>query len=108
MVSTGIVLLWVAQATADGRVRRNQLVGIRLASTMASDEAWLAAHRTAKRPTQAAGWCSILCVLPALLPTPMVFVVGAVLAGGVVIFSLVLYGAVVGRRAARSLAKNET
>ena len=44
MVGGGVLLIWTANAAASGRLKRNQLAGIRIASTMASEEAWLAAH----------------------------------------------------------------
>ena len=36
-------------AAANGRLRRNQYVGIRSPSTMRSDQAWVAGHRAALR-----------------------------------------------------------
>lgn len=44
------VMAGIARAAATGRIRRNQLIGIRLPSTMASDAAWHAGHRAAVGP----------------------------------------------------------
>lgn len=42
-----VVLVWTTTAAAAGRIRVNALVGIRTASTMASERAWRAGHRAA-------------------------------------------------------------
>ena len=107
MVGSGILVLWMAQAAASGRLRRNQLAGIRLPVTMASDSAWLAAHVAAKRPTQWAGWCSIASAVPSLLPVPVPIVLASVLIGAAGMIAFALYGASVGSRAARSLADGD-
>lgn len=103
MVGSGILMLWLARAAASGRLKRNQAAGIRLPSTLASDEAWLVAHRAAERPTQIAGWCAIVGAVPALLPVPLPAVVVAVLIGTLALLGFVLYGATLGSRAARDL-----
>lgn len=48
-VSVGISMLAVAvsRAAASGSLTRNGFIGIRMASTMSSDEAWTAGHRAA-------------------------------------------------------------
>jgi uncharacterized membrane protein len=75
MVGSGVLLWWMARAAASGRLKRNQFVGIRLPSTMASDKAWLAAHLRAQRATTIAGIAAIISGLVALLPVPMPVVV---------------------------------
>ncbi|HEV2071337.1 MAG TPA: SdpI family protein [Acidimicrobiales bacterium] len=42
---TGLGLLWVGYLSATERLPRNGLVGMRTRATMASDDAWFAAHR---------------------------------------------------------------
>lgn len=103
MGGAGLLMLWMAGAAASGRLKRNQFAGIRLAVTMSSDEAWLAAHRAAKRPTRIGGWCAIVSVVPAFLPVPLPAVVVAVLAGAIAMLGFALWGASVGSRAARDL-----
>ncbi|THJ67454.1 SdpI family protein [Arthrobacter echini] len=104
MVGAGLLMLWMANAAASGRLGRNPVAGIRLASTMASDEAWLVAHRAAKRPTVIAGWCAIVSAIPALLPVPLSVAVTSVLVGTAALLGFVLYGAKVGSRAAQDLS----
>lgn len=102
MVATGVVLLATARAGADGRLRRNGLVGIRTPATMASDEAWRAGHVAAEPATRWAGWVAIASGVPALLPVAVGVGVGSVLAGSAAVLALVVRGAVVAGRAARA------
>lgn len=103
MVGAGALVLWMAGAAASGRLRRNSFAGIRLPLTMASDDAWLVAHRAAKRPTVVAGWCAIVSAIPAVLPVPLAVVTTSVLAGAAALLGFVLYGAKVGSRAAKDV-----
>lgn len=102
MAASGVLLVWSARATADGRIRRNQIVGIRTFSTLASDEAWIAAHRRARGVTQWAGIAAIASGLGAALPVPIAWVLAGVIVGCLAMLVLVLFGAVVGGRAARA------
>jgi len=52
LIGAGIGLWVVAERTADGRIGRNKYAGIRLRSTRASDEAWVAGHQAAKQGTR--------------------------------------------------------
>ena len=104
MVGAGVLMLWLAQAAARGRLGRNPIAGIRLPVTIASDSAWLAAHQAAKRPTQWAGWCAITFALPSVLPIPLPIAVTSIFIGAVGLLAFVLYGASVGSRAARASA----
>ncbi|QOR69578.1 SdpI family protein [Ruania alkalisoli] len=56
VVAAGLLLVVVARRAAQGRIRRNPIAGIRTAATMASDEAWLAAHREGESLTALGGW----------------------------------------------------
>ncbi|WP_104087427.1 MULTISPECIES: SdpI family protein [unclassified Cryobacterium] len=107
MVGSGVLLLWMAQAAASGRLGRNQVAGIRLPLTMASDSAWLAAHVAAKRPIRWAGWCSIAAAVPSVLPVPLTIMLASSLIGAAGMITFTLYGASVGSRAARALSDGE-
>ncbi|MFC8680179.1 SdpI family protein [Microbacterium ureisolvens] len=100
MVGAGLLMLWLARAAASGRLGRNQLAGVRLPSTLASDKAWLAGHRAARRPTEIAGWCALASAAPALTPLPLPVVVGVVLLGALAMIAFTLWGAVLANRAA--------
>ncbi|MTB87881.1 SdpI family protein [Aeromicrobium senzhongii] len=102
MLATAALLWWMARAAAGGRLRRNAIAGIRTASTMASDEAWLAAHRRAERPTLAAAGVAFLVGLAPALPVGDDALFAVVMVGSVAILALVVHGAVVGGRAARA------
>jgi uncharacterized membrane protein len=52
---TGAVMVVVGRLAATGRLPRNILAGIRIPSTMRSDEAWRAGHRAAASALTAAG-----------------------------------------------------
>ncbi|WP_243226802.1 SdpI family protein [Microbacterium sp. CIAB417] len=104
MVGAGILIIWMARATASGRLMRNAVAGIRVPSTMASEEAWLAAHIRAKRPTTFGGVASIASGLVALLPVPETMLAASVLVGCGVMLAFVLYGARVGSRAAAEVS----
>lgn len=100
---SGILLLWLARATVSGRLGRNQIAGIRTGASLASDEAWLAAHRRAERPTRAAGIAAIAFAMCVFLPVAIEIVVLIIVLGLLVMLGLVLYGAKVGSDAAREL-----
>jgi len=107
MTGAGALLWWMARATASGGLGRNEWAGIRLPSTMASDEAWLAAHRRALRPNTWAAVVSAACGVITLAPVPMPLVLGGVLLGCLALLGFVLYGAYVGRNAAMALSAGE-
>ncbi|MEV7228117.1 MULTISPECIES: SdpI family protein [Polymorphospora] len=105
MTVSGAVIIWAARATASGRLGRNEITGIRTASTLSSDEAWLAAHRAARSVTEAGGWSVVaaaVAVLATASPVQMVVVVGA---GTTLLLVLVLVGARRGVRAATALPR---
>ncbi|OLT54478.1 SdpI family protein [Cellulosimicrobium sp. CUA-896] len=104
LLAAGLVLVWCARAAADGRLGRNQVAGIRTAATLASDEAWRAAHRRARPLSEGAGWV-LAAAGPVLLLVPGDSL-SAVVAGAAALIALGLTvaGAVVGSRAARATA----
>ncbi|WP_251153012.1 SdpI family protein [Cellulosimicrobium sp. Marseille-Q4280] len=102
LAGAGILLVWCARATASGRVGRNQVAGIRTATTLASDDAWRTAHRAARPLSEAAGWVLVAAA-------PVLFLVdgeGAelvvTLVATTVTLGLTVAGAVVGTRAVRA------
>lgn len=103
MTGSGILLFWMAKATSSGRLGRNQVAGIRIPSTLASDEAWLAAHRRAERPTLWGALFVGAAGVGAILPVPLPVVVVSVLVGCVAMLGFVLYGARVGSVAAKAV-----
>ncbi|MCP2031125.1 putative membrane protein [Okibacterium sp. HSC-33S16] len=104
LIAGGTVVLAVARATASARIGRNPIAGIRIPATMASDEAWLVAHRAAERHTTLGAWCAFASVIPAILPVPFGVAVVSILVGSIAMMVLVLIGAAVGARAARGLS----
>lgn len=107
MLGTGVLLIWMARAAASGRLKRNDLAGIRIPSTMASDEAWLAAHARAERPTIYAGMVSAASGIFALLPLPLAAVAIGVLVSASIMLALVLYGARTGGKAATAVTNDD-
>ena len=66
------------RAAASGKLKRNSIAGIRTSKTMASEEAWRAAHVRTKTLTMVAGAVSLIGGVIALLPIgigPMMFAV---------------------------------
>lgn len=56
MVGSGILLISVANRTADGRLGPNGWAGIRTAATRSSPEAWAAAHKAGHGLSVLGGW----------------------------------------------------
>lgn len=104
MGGSGVLILRMASAAASGRLRRNQIAGIRTPSTLVSDKAWLTAHRRAEPPTRWAGWCAIAGGLVAVVPVPLPVLCGVAVASCLGMVAFALHGASVGGKAARALA----
>lgn len=100
MMAAGVALIWVAIATASGRLGKNRFAGIRIVSTMASDEAWLAGHRRAKPAMIVAGAAAIASGAVALAPLPEWAFAAAILTGCGVMLASLIYGSVIAHRAA--------
>lgn len=58
----GVLLVICGTLFIQGRIRMNPLVGIRIPSTMKSDDAWMAAHKAAGPFIILGGLCAILGV----------------------------------------------
>lgn len=107
MVGAGVLLIWSARAAACGRLKRNQIAGIRTSRTLSSDADWQTAHARAERPTVLAGVVGVATGLIAVLPMQIEDVGIAVLAGAAVMLALVLYGARLGHQAAGHTPEGE-
>ncbi|SEE91508.1 SdpI family protein [Jiangella alba] len=105
VAASGAAIVWMARATASGRLRRNYWAGIRTQATLASDDAWLAAHRAARPATEAGGWAAVVAALAVFVvpADPEGLLAVPVLAGVGVLLVLVLVGARRGVVAARSV-----
>ena len=64
MIAAGGLIAWLALQGWRGDLRRNRLAGIRTPTTLASDEAWAVAHRTAG-PWMALG--SLGAIIPGIV-----------------------------------------
>ncbi|TQF66103.1 SdpI family protein [Rhodococcus spelaei] len=100
----GAVVIWVARAGARGRLRRNGFVGFRTPTTMASDEAWAAAHRAGGRLAEIGGWCLAAAGIATLFPVSESARTAVSLCGAILLGGFVAAGAWVGVRAARDIA----
>ncbi|WP_424447591.1 SdpI family protein [Microbacterium arborescens] len=93
-------LIWMARGAASGRLKRNSLAGIRTPRTIASDEAWLAAHVRSKRATLTTGYLSVAIGVVALVPMPPAALGIVVLVGAALMIIVMLWGTRVGTKAA--------
>jgi uncharacterized membrane protein len=101
-VLAGLIVVWVAIQTRQGRIRRGSAVGVRTPSTMRSDAAFETANKAAAPFAGAGGVILAVCgVLAAVLPRHLV---GVFIFGGVRVFLILcLLGAATGVRASRSV-----
>ncbi len=111
LVTGGVLLaggaaIWrIGWLSARDRLRRNSWAGIRTATTMGSEEAWLAAQRAGAKWTSAAGVVALLggagTVTGSLLGPSEPFLVGAVGVAMLAVLPLALVGVLRGVGAAR-------
>lgn len=102
LAGAGLILLEVGRRAAAGRLRRNQLVGIRTSLTLDSDTAWDAAHRAGGRLIALSGLGPLVSG-PTLLTHPTNGAgLAIVLAGIGWMVAWVLAAGVVGTRAAEA------
>lgn len=90
LASVFVIVGWLSTT---GRLPRNRVVGIRTRATMASDDAWIAAHRAAG-PSLFVG--AALCAATSVIAVP---------AWPLWLVAVVLVGAVQAQRAAGRLNK---
>ena len=103
LVAAGLLLMWIGRKASTGTLQRNWVAGIRTTTTLASDEAWMAAHVAGGPAMTWAGVASVLAGLALLVrPSDAVGLV-IVLAGTGVMLALVVVSAVKGQRAARAI-----
>ncbi|MFB8893510.1 SdpI family protein [Microbacterium plantarum] len=100
MAGSGALLIWMARAAASGKLKRNSLAGIRTPSTMASDEAWLAAHERAKGATLLTGYLAVAIGVVSLVPMAPAALGIMVLAGAILMVVVMMWGTRVGTKAA--------
>ncbi|QCR40755.1 hypothetical protein C1N74_10260 [Microbacterium sp. SGAir0570] len=100
MGGAGALLIWMARAAASGKLKRNSLAGIRTPSTMASDEAWLAAHERSKGATLLTGYLAVAIGVVSLVPMPPAALGIMVLVGAVLMVIVMMWGTRVGIKAA--------
>lgn len=104
LVAAVILVPWSTRRAADGRMPRNEFGGIRIPSTMASENAWRAGHVAARGAADVAAWgLGPACVLVLVLPGVMGFVLAA-LSGALWLLAWVLVGAVRASKAARAVS----
>lgn len=107
MLVAGCVLVWMGRAAASGRLKRNSLAGIRIPSTMASEEAWLVAHVRAKRHHELAGMTAIVTAFSVFLPVSHLILAAVITIGCLLMLGFVLQGVRVGGRAAKDATNRD-
>ena len=107
MAGAGLMLIWMARAAASGKLKRDSIAGIRTAKTMASEEAWRAAHVRTKTLTMVAGVASLLGGVATLLPMGLNQMMVVVMVATGITFVLVAYGAIVGGEAADEVTSSD-
>ncbi len=100
MAGSGALLIWMARAAASGKLKRNSLAGIRTPTTMANDDAWLAAHVRSKGATLATGYVSVAIGVVSLVPMPPAALGIMVLVGAALMVIVMIWGTRVGAKAA--------
>src|ERR1700712_4953278 len=101
-----VLLIAIDWAAASGRLRRNQLVGIRTPSTMRSDQAWIAGHRAALRltPLHLVTGVSLLIGVFSARSVAGLNLVGV--CGAIVFVAVAVFTAIVAGRAAKAVGED--
>ena len=104
MVAAGVLIAVVNNRAADGRISVNHGAGIRTKETMASEEAWRAAHRAAKPMNQFASVIAVVTGFAVMALSSSATALYTVLFVGLALFvPIVVLAAVIGHRAAREV-----
>ena len=98
-VAVGPLAHVMTAAAADGRIARNQLVGIRTRRTMSSDDAWASGHLAALTWTRRTAWTTaclgLVTVVVAVAGPPL-----AAFATGLAAMAVLLLGTLLATSAA--------
>ena len=104
MIGSGVLIAVVNNRAADGRIGVNTVAGIRTKQTMASEEAWQAAHQAAKPWNQFGALMSIVTGFVVIgLSSSAVALFTVLFVGVALMLIAVVAGAVVGHRTAREV-----
>lgn len=101
MFGSGLFLIWIGGKSAAGTLKRNWFVGIRTRTTLASDEAWRAAHMAGATATTWAGVASVVSGLALLARPSNTIGLVVVFVGLAIMLVLVVVSMVKGQRAAK-------
>jgi uncharacterized membrane protein len=103
LVLAGMAVYITGRMASQGTLRRNYFVGIRTRTTMASDEAWAAAHRAGGRWMAAAGFVMIVGAALLLVNRPGATGSSEIVGATAVVMGVPLViGALKGQRAAKA------
>jgi hypothetical protein len=112
MFVAGLLIMWLGDRAAAGKLSRNRWAGIRTPSTLKSDAAWEIAHEVGGPWMSRGGLLGAvggLCgVLAGLLGSSEGWVAGFALAGAAGMVVMLVAGTILGARAARGLDEGST
>ncbi len=103
LVGSGLLLVWIGRQSTAGTLKRNRLAGIHTRATLASDEAWRAAHLAGGPAMTWAGVVSTIAGLVFLSRPSNTIGLVILIAAMAVMLTLVAVSAVKGQRAAKSV-----
>ena len=95
-----IALAVIVVLCARGRIRRNPLVGLRVPSLFASDEAWMAGHHAAAPPIVVAAIACSLVGAVGIVFRPVIIAAAPVMA--LILLVALVVGVVLASKAARA------
>ncbi|KRA23685.1 hypothetical protein ASD65_04025 [Microbacterium sp. Root61] len=115
LAAVGVLMLWLARRSRQGRLPRNQLAGVRTTATLASDAAWFAGQAASAGHTATAGWGTLIgglavtAVALLTLPYEVAMTIYTVLTLGTAAWLLgwAIAGGAAGQRAAQAVLDTE-